>query len=59
MTTTEFVLLCWAIVVTGLWIDSRLALAFHRRIAGEMLIRIGLGKLKVVREGDNFVLKEV
>ncbi len=59
MTELEFVLMCWAIIATGLWLDARSTLAFHRRTMGEMLIRIGLGKLKVVRNGDEFKLMEV
>lgn len=59
MTTTEFVLLCWAMLVTGLWLDARSTLAFHRKTVGEMMIRIALGKLKVVREGDTFLIKEM
>lgn len=58
-TTLEFVLLCWAIAATALWLDKREALKFHKTMTAHLLHQIGQGKVKIEKEGDSYMIKQV
>lgn len=58
-TTLEFVLLCWAITATAFWLDKRQALKFHKTMTVHLLAQIGQGKVKIEKEGDGFLIKQV
>ena len=59
ITMTELVLFTWAMVSTLLWQQAKQDLKIHRVMTGEVFKRIADGRIKVVKEGDSFELKEV
>lgn len=58
-TTLEFVLLCWAITATAFWLDKRNALKFHKTMTAHLLYQIGQGKVKIERDGDSYMIKQM
>lgn len=59
ITTTEFVLFCWGIVMTLLWMQARANLDFHKKMTVELMRRIAKNKIKVIEQDGHFDFREV
>ena len=59
ITMTELALFGWALIATGMWLDAKKELRFHKLMTYELMKRIAKGKIKVVESHDSFELKEV
>ena len=56
----EFILFIGFAVMTYLYFKTRGEVYMHRRITGEIFVRIAKGQIKVIEDGDGgFDLKEV
>ena len=52
ITELEFVLFIGFAVMTFLYFKARGEVSMHRRITGEIFVRIAKGEIKVVEDGD-------
>jgi hypothetical protein len=59
ITMTEFVLFVWALAATLFWQQAKFNLNMHRLMAGEILMSIAKGKIKVVETEGSFDLQRV
>ena len=57
ITELEFVLFIGFVVVTFLYFKARGELSMHRRITGEIFLRIAKGEIKVTETEDGFELE--
>lgn len=59
VTMTELALFVWGVIATGMWLQAKADLKFHRSMTNGLLVRVARGKIAVVKDGDSFQLKEV
>lgn len=57
LTELEFVLFICFVVMTFLYFKARGELSMHRRITGEIFLRIAKGEIKVTETEDGFELE--
>ena len=58
-TMAELVLFGWALIATGMWLDAKKDLHFHKMMTYELMVRIAHGKIAVVKDAKSFQLKEL
>lgn len=59
ITMTELFLFAWATLATGMWLQNRANLRFHRDMTGELLHRIAKGKVRVTMKGGELEITSV